>query len=50
MEELDNQAYGDWANVEAYKEPRKRRRLIRLTPSVSTVPEHAVWPWRADST
>jgi hypothetical protein len=42
MEELDNQAVWRLANVEACIEPRKRRRLIRLTPSVSTVPEHAV--------
>ena len=39
MEELDNQAIWRLANAEACKAPHKRHRLIRLTPSISTVPE-----------
>ena len=36
FEELVKQAVRRLANVEAYEEPRKRRRLVRLTSSVPT--------------
>ena len=37
FEELVKQVVRRLANVEAHEEPRKRRRLVRLTSSVSTV-------------